>query len=174
MDILRIELREDWISQPWGAKHHHATPSRVSITQRMILTGKSQIQPSRRGVRNERGMAGGASDDPWDSRPTTGRYQQELLGYTFGQMEEDFVLDDDDKTAFDQFLNQIKDLRSILFQPTELVKRRASNMRRRLFDRFRSLSPLQLARLTENAQHQLTPQQWYVTHTSVLTDLFQF
>lgn len=148
LDILEMELREDWISQPWGAKDHQPTPHRMSITQRVILTGKdskSQVLldvASRRRIREEEEV---------------GRYDRQSLGYTFGQMETNLVLDDQ---TMEQFLEQIKQLRSILFRPAELVKRSDSKLRRRIFHQFRSLSPLQLASLTERARHQLTPHIW--------------
>lgn len=151
MDILEIELREDWISQPWGAKHHQPTPHRMSITQRLILTAKDKSQVDRIRAREE-------EDDA--QQESTGRYRRQSLGYTFGQMETNLVLDD---KTIEQFLDEIKELRSILFQPAELVKRRGSTLRSRLFHHFRSLSPLQLASLTERARRQLTPHIWYAT-----------
>ena len=140
LDIIHIELREDWISQTWGAKHQKATSRRVSITQRATLTAKDQ--------------------NPLEERPSELLLdQQQSLVYAFGQMEATSVPDDEE--AIGQFLEEIKELRSIAFQPTELIKRRWSSLRRRLLDRFDSLTQLQLASLTERARRQLTPPHWY-------------
>lgn len=166
LDIINVELHEDWISQPWGAKHQKATSRRVSITQRVRLTAKDQREPLWEESR---------SDEPLDPQEgvAASRYQQQSLVYAFGQPEAASVLDDE---AISQFLEEIKELRSIAFQPTELVKRRVSSLRRRLLDRFHSLSPLQLASLTEQARRQLTPPQWYsisfrLSFTNTITDI---
>ncbi len=160
---MEVELHEDWISQPWGAKHQKATSRRVSIAQRVTLTAKDQSLWESR------------SDEPLDPQEgvEASRYQQQSLVYTFGQPEAASVLDDE---AISQFLEEIKELRSIAFQPTELVKRRVSSLRRRLLDRFHSLSPIQLASLTEQARRQLKPPHWYsfsfwLSFTNTITDI---
>lgn len=114
LDILHLESREDWIGQPWGAKHHQSTSGRVSIIQRMTLTTK-------RLSRNK-------SDELTNShKKARSQYQQQSLTYVFETPESDFTLMDD--KAISDFLDEIKQLRSITFQPAELVKRKASSLR---------------------------------------------
>ncbi|XP_045027440.1 uncharacterized protein LOC116919379 [Daphnia magna] len=146
LDILHLESREDWIGQPWGAKHRQSTPGRMSLIQRMTLTTKRQSQSK--------------SDEPIDPhQDAESPHQQQSLTYVFETPESDFTLLMDDK-AINDFLDEIKQLRSITFQPAELVKRKASNLRIKLSNRFRSLSPLQLVTLTKEALRQLTPRLW--------------
>jgi hypothetical protein len=115
-----VELREDWIEQPWGVKHRQFTSGRVSITQRMTLTAKKKGRLSKTPVELMHPQEGAET-----------LYQQQSLAYVFQEPESDLALLDDNKVISD-FLEDIKELRSILFQPMELVKRKGSNLRIRV------------------------------------------
>lgn len=117
-----MELREDWIGQPWGAKHRQFTSGRVSITQRMTLTTKEEMgRPDEMPVELLRPKIG--ADETL--------YRQQSLAYVFEEPESDLALLDDNK-AISDFLEDIKELRSITFKPMELVKRKSSNLRTRV------------------------------------------
>lgn len=58
-------------------------------------------------------------------------YRQQSLAYVFEEPESDLALLDDNK-AISDFLEDIKELRSITFKPMELVKRKSSNLRTRV------------------------------------------
>ena len=119
---MNVELREDWIGQPWGAKHRQFTSGRVSITQRMTLTAKEEMgRPNEMPVELLRPKIG--ADETL--------YRQQPLAYVFEEPESDLALLDDNK-AISDFLEDIKELRSITFKPMELVKRKSSNLRRRV------------------------------------------
>lgn len=143
--ILKIDLREDWISQTWGAKNNEAKPRRVSVYQQLKLIEKCESQKE---------------DDIEDWVYSRDAYQQQSLVYSFEQLVTDSGLGDKETI---EFLEAIKELRSVAFHSTKLVNRRASSLRKIIFNRLRSLSSSTLATLTEQARRQLAPQEWYVT-----------
>lgn len=125
---MNVEVREDWIGQPWGAKHRPSASGRMSITQRVTLTAKEEnkARPGEEGpaaavelLHRREGAADGT------------RYEQQSLAYVFREPESDLALLDDGKVISD-FLEDIKELRSITFRPMELVKRKGSNLRIRV------------------------------------------
>lgn len=148
LDIIRIDLREDWISQPWGVKNHHIPVRKVSIHQKLLLTAKHQQD------RNGRQQA-----DPSVTRQrAAGRAQERhSLVYTFEEPSSDSMLNDE---AIDQFMDEIKELRSAMFHPPEVVKRNASRLRKRLLNRFHGFNPNELTLLTDAARRRLSPHYW--------------
>lgn len=118
---MNVEVREDWIGQPWGAKHRQSTSGRMSITQRVTLTAKE----------NKPGLEEEPIELLHRQEGAETSFEQQSLAYVFEEPESDLALLDDNK-VISGFLEDIKELRSITFQPMELVKRKGSNLRIRV------------------------------------------
>lgn len=141
-DISEIEVREDWISLPWGTKHQQF--ERVQIMQYIQLTEKlisNPIQPEVELLHLEHySLVYSFSDIKQESFPS------------FDNVTENLMLEDI-RNVHHMTIN-------VLNEPTLVIQRAISDLRRQILNQLRSLNSQQLKALTKEARKQLNSQHW--------------